>query len=138
VETDHLGTPRHVFAAGTVIQSGEALVVFGGGSPSEALEETPGAPFLVAEPDDPAWSNGLNMDDEGDVLRLLGPDLRRVFTFSWGNACAGDGCHPAVSDRSLTRSPDIDGAFTPHDEAAGPDGAVFSPGTRLDGTPFDA
>ena len=132
VESD-LVVPRHTFEPGSVLEGGRALVVFGGGQPSEDLEsEAPGTQFVVANPDDPAFSNGLNLDDDGDVLRLLDADRRHVFMFAYGDACDAEdpACWPAVSDRSLTRTPDLMGAFAPHEDT------LFSPGTLADGEPF--
>ncbi len=128
VETDLLGVPRHVFPEGTRLAPGEAIVVFGGGTPSEALEALPGVTFAVANAADPAFSNGLNLDDAGDVLRLLDAGWREVFTFAYGDACAA--CLPTLADRAYTRDPDVAGPFVPHPVT------VFSPGTRLDGTSF--
>jgi hypothetical protein len=136
VETDQLGIPRHTFPQGFHLGPGEAVVVFGGGTPSEALTALPGAQVVTANAEDPAFANGLNLDDDGDVLRLLDAQWREVFVFAYGDACAGPACPPAIADRSLTRSPDLVGDFVPHDEAPGSDGAIFSPGTRLDGTRF--
>ena len=134
VETDHLAIPRHTFTS--TLPPGQAIVVFGGGSPSSDLEATPGVQFVVANAQDPAFSNGLNLDDTGDDLRLLDPERRVVFSFAYGDGCGAGTCWPAASDRSLTRAPDLTGDFTPHDETPGANAAVFSPGTRADGTHF--
>jgi len=136
VETDHLAVPRHTFPPGSSLPAGEALVLFGGGAPSAALEATANASFAVVNAADPAFSNGLNLDDSGDVLRLLDAEYQEVFNFAYGDACSGVGCWPATSDRSLTRAPDLTGDYEAHDQAAGAGGAIFSPGTQLDGTPF--
>src|SRR5262249_27428408 len=42
----------------------------------------------------------------------------------------------AGANQSVTRSPDITGAFTGHLSAIGADRRLFSPGTHADGTPF--
>lgn len=136
VETNHLAIPRHVFEAGFVVPAGEAVVVFGGGTPSAELEAIQGARFVVANAQDPAFSNGLNLNDAGDVLRLLDTERRGVFRFDYGDLCQRGTCPPEVSDRSLTRAPDLSGQFVPHSDASGASGAVFSPGTRADGAPF--
>lgn len=60
VDSDILGVPRHTFPGGFQIGAGEAVVLFGGGSPSEALEATPNARYFVVNAQDPAFSNGLN------------------------------------------------------------------------------
>ena len=41
-----------------------------------------------------------------------------------------------VTDQSLTRNADLTGGFTAHLTATGADGAIFSPGTRIDGSSF--
>ena len=136
VETDHLAVVRHTFGAGVTLPAGHALVIFGGGTPSANLESTPNAQFTVANALDPAFSNGLNLDDSGDWLRLLDPELRVVFAFGYGDGCAAGPCYPAASDHSLTRDPDLTGDFVAHDTATGAAGAVISVGTRVDGTSF--
>jgi hypothetical protein len=119
-----------------MLPAGEAYVVFGGGSPSEELQATPGATFAAANPADSAFSFGLNLDDDGDVVRLLDPERREVARFVYGDACPDDDddCPAAVSDQSLTRSPDVDGDWTPHTEAE--EDTVLSPGTHADGSFF--
>lgn len=126
VERDLQGLPRHTFGAGAELAPGEALVVFGGGAVSEELEATPGATFVVANAQDPAFPNGLGLNAGGDRLRLLDADGDEVAVFEYG--C--DGCPEIAADRSLTRVPDLVGDFEGHPE--GP----ASPGTLADGTPF--
>lgn len=132
VESDILGVPRHTFPAGFMLAPGEAVVLFGGGSPSEALEAVAGARFVVVNAQDPAFSNGLNLDDGGDILRLLDAAGDEVFVFAYGDACAAN-CPPMVADQSITRSPDGMGGFVAHGEAGG---IPISPGRRVDGTLF--
>jgi hypothetical protein len=136
VESDLSTLVRHTFPAEAVIPPGEAYVVFGGGAPSDALIATPGATFAVANAADPAFSLGLHLDTDGDTFRLLDGDLLEVVRFTYGDHCAeiDEACPEAVADRSLTRAPDIDGVWTPHDVAA--PGVVISPGTHADGTAF--
>lgn len=67
-------------------------------------------------------------------MDLFDADGLLVARFCYGGA---DACAIApAGDQSLTRAPDLTGEFVPHTEAAGAEGAAFSPGTRLDGTPF--
>jgi len=141
VERDLPGVPRHTFEDGTVVGPGEGLVVFGGGSPSEELEAWAGATVVVAEPEDPAWSNGLNLNDAGDRLRLLDSEGREVLVFAYGRGCLPEdeeACLAPISDRSLVRSPEGVGPFVPHDEAPGADGRIFSPARRTDDQAFIA
>ncbi|MBI5490915.1 MAG: hypothetical protein HY905_26520 [Deltaproteobacteria bacterium] len=80
-------------------------------------------------------SFGLHLSVPSDAIWLLDAGGAVVDRFCYGGSLADCALLPAV-DVSLTRSPDLAGAFTPHDEAAGSGGAAFSPGTRLDGGSF--
>jgi hypothetical protein len=48
----------------------------------------------------------------------------------------GDCALEPAADASLTRSPDLSGDFVAHTSADGAGDAAFSPGTRVDGSPF--
>lgn len=121
--------PRHTFAPGTVLGPGLAAVVFGGG---DATEATATAMFFVANAADPGLPYGLSLNNDGDAVKLLDAAGALVAEFNYG----GDsGLEPAF-DESLTRLPDKTGEFVPHSQAAGAEGAIFSPGTKLDGTGF--
>ena len=136
VEADLAAAARHTFAAGTTLPAGEALVVFGGGTASDGLLELTGAQFLTANPADPAFSFGLNLDDGGDDMRLIEPDRQVVARFVYGDECppADGACPGATADRSVTRSPDITGDWVAHDDAEAD--VLLSPGTRTDGSLF--
>ncbi len=121
--------PRHTFPAGTTLGPLDAIVLFGGG---DAPESTDGIFYACSNAEDPGIPFGLDLDDTGDLVRLVDTDLLTVAVFAYGDA----GGNPAVSDESLSRDPDLTGAFVPHSSADGADGAVFSPGTRVDGSPF--
>ncbi len=129
VETDLQGIPRHTFPAGFTLEAGRALVVFGGGNPSDDLEAT-GALFVTVNAADPAFSNGLNLDAAGDTLRLLDAARDEVIVFSYGPGCDRPPCAEVPADRSLTRVPDLTGDLAPHPDAP------ISPGTQSDGAPF--
>ena len=112
---------RHVFPDGTIIEADCAIVVFGGGTP----RCLPGG----GEPQ--AASSGLlGLRDSGDDVRLNDDeDLTRAF-YAFG---------PKGDDgQSLTRDPDITGALPmfKHAELAASNGALFSPTTAVDETPF--
>ncbi|MCA9518771.1 MAG: hypothetical protein KC635_27740, partial [Myxococcales bacterium] len=94
--------------------------------------DTGGASFVVANAADPGFSFGLALDNAGDALRLVDADGRLVALFSYGPG----GELPAPSDESATRSPDGTGPFVGHTAADGAAGAIFSPGTRVDGASF--
>jgi predicted extracellular nuclease len=110
---------RHVFPPGTVVPAHCAIIVFGGGSPTGNFG---GVIVQVA-------SNGLlGLNNSGDTIRLNDNNATQVVV-EYG---AEGGL-----DQSLTRSPDISGAFVGHTLATGSGGAPFSPGTRVDGSQFD-
>lgn len=121
--------PRHTFAPGTMLGPGLAVVVFGGG---DAPDATATAMFFVANAADPGLPYGLSLNNDGDAVKLLDAAGALVAEFNYG----GDsGLEPAF-DESLTRLPDKTGEFVPHSQAADAQGAIFSPGTKLDGTSF--
>lgn len=119
--------PRHTFPQDTVLSPLTAAVVFGGG---DAPESTDSVLFMLANNADPGTPYGLDLNDDGDEVRLLDAEGLLVDIVVYGEAPL-----PA-SDQSLTRSPDLTGAWTPHLDATGAAGAVFSPGTRVDGSVF--
>jgi hypothetical protein len=111
----------HRFPENTWLAPGSALVVFGGGEPQGEF----GASLVQT-----ASTGGLELLNTGDILTLKRPDGQMLFTFTYGLE-AGD-------NQSITRSPDITGGepLIKHSQAEGSAGALFSPGTRLDGTLF--
>ncbi|MEW5957503.1 MAG: lamin tail domain-containing protein, partial [Chloroflexota bacterium] len=109
---------RHTFPAGTVVPHLCAALVFGGGTPAGAF----GGAIVQT-----AGTLGLNND--GDTVTLSdGSANLAVYTYG------GEG----GDNQALTRDPDLTGPepLVRHSTAAGSGGALFSPGTRLDGTPF--
>jgi hypothetical protein len=121
--------PRYAFAEGTMLEPKGAIVIFGGG---DAPESTDAVFFAVSNAADPGIPYGLDLDDSGELVRLIDADLFTVAAFAYGDA----GGTPSVSDESLTRDPDLTGSFMPHSAADGSDGTIFSPGFRVDGTAF--
>ncbi|HUU03137.1 MAG TPA: lamin tail domain-containing protein [Myxococcota bacterium] len=127
------GSPRQVFPAGSSLPAGHALVVFGGG---DAPPATASAEFFSANANDPpGLSFGLHLSVPSDSVWLLDAQGAVVDRFCYGSASV-DCDLAAATDASLTRSPDLTGDFVSHDQATGSNGAAFSPGTRLDGSPF--
>ncbi|MCO5192065.1 MAG: lamin tail domain-containing protein [Anaerolineae bacterium] len=112
---------RHTFAAGSVLPDGCALVLFGGGTPTGAFG---GALTQTAS------SGSLSLNNNGDSLTVL--DEMGVIVATHTYPDHGD------HNQSLTRDPDLNGSdvFVLHTLASGSGGALFSPGTRIDGTPF--
>ena len=119
-------TTRHTFAAGTTLPSGEAIVVFGGGNfnPSDGVF---GCAQVVK-----ASSGGLSLTNSGltIIVRDASNNLVSQFTYGGTTGLNGD------NDQSLTRSPDITGNFVQYQSATGAGSRRFSPGTRVNGTPF--
>ncbi len=111
---------RHTFPAGSVLPADCALVVFGGGTPTGAFGDS-----LVQV----ASGGFLGFNNGGDTI-VINDGLSDVASYTYG---AEGG-----SDQSLTRDPDITGAepLVLHTSAAGSGGALFSPGTRVDGASF--
>jgi hypothetical protein len=124
---------RHRFPIGSRLAPGEALVVFGSGIPTGR--------FGGAQVQWAAFGGRLDLNNAGDVLRLADPTGQVHTRLSWGD-CGGSSCAPQhISgslgiDQSLVRSPELSGEWVPHVTLA--PSALFSPGTRADGTPFVA
>lgn len=110
---------RHAFAAETWLPAGCAVVVFGGGAPAG---EFGGAQAVTAS------SGGLGLNNNGDDVTLADAESQPLATESYGSLAGGD--------QSITRDPDLTGTFVQHTTVNGGSGPLFSPGTRLDGTPF--
>jgi len=117
----NLGTARHVFPEGTVLNSFEVITVFGGGSPDLAN----GTKVQTALNDDAGILFGLDLDDAGDQIVLRDASGNIIFDIGYNG----------IADQSMTRSPDLTGPYVGHDGAVGATD-IFSPGTKIDGTPF--
>jgi hypothetical protein len=112
-----IDVPNHEFPAGTVIPPGGALVLFGGGTPTGTF----GNATIQT-----STSGDMNLNNAGDVLRIVDLDDNVIIEFD---------IEPLSNNpnESYTRDPDLTGEFVQH---ASVNGALFSPGTRTDGTPF--
>jgi hypothetical protein len=112
---------RHTLEQGSQIPNGCAILVFGGGSPSGSFG---GSLVQIAS------SGTLALNNSGDTLTLYDLSNQAVISYTYGTE-AGD-------NQSLTRDPDISGPvpLVKHSTATGSDGALYSPGTRIDGTTF--
>jgi len=111
---------RYIFGDGTILEGGCAVVVFGGGDPLGEF----GASQVFS-----AGSLGLN--NAGDTVYLRDDKGEDKLYYQYGSE--------AGENQSLTRSPDIGGELPLilHSEADGSQSALFSPGTRLDGSVFE-
>ncbi len=111
---------RHTFPAGTIVPSRGVIVVFGGGTPTGSF----GGALVQT-----ATGGQLNLNNAGDMLTLRD---------AAGNTIAVFDVTP-LSDNpneAYTRDPDITGAFIQHSAVPAANGALFSPGTRVNGSNF--
>jgi predicted extracellular nuclease len=109
----------HNFPAGTVIPDQCGFVVFGGGTPAGRFG------FGLVQT---ASEGSVSLSNSGDRVTLNNGSAD-VATYSYGPE-GGD-------NQSLTRDPDVTGAsLIKHSLATGSGGALFSPGTMVDGDQF--
>jgi hypothetical protein len=109
---------RHTFAAGTTLQPGKAITVFGAGS------AIPGGIVAVA-----ASTGGLNLSNSGDQVILRDSAAATVQSMSYTSSQANsDGV-------SINRSPDgsATGAWVRHNTISS---LPRSPGQHADGTVY--
>jgi hypothetical protein len=112
---------RHRFPPDSLLPAGGAVVVFGAGQPQGSFGGS-----LVQT----ASSGTLAFNNEGDTLSLY--DLNSFYVTSYTYGPEGG------EDEALTRDPDLTGPepLVKHSTATGSGGALYSPGTRLDGSNF--
>lgn len=111
---------RHVFPAGTVVPLNGVLVLFGSGSPTGDFG---GAVVQTAS------TGSINMNNAGDFVTLQDASGTIVLTFD---------VEPLSNNpnESYTRNPDLTGEFVQHSGIDAANGALYSPGTMLDGSLF--
>jgi hypothetical protein len=116
---------RHVFAARTVLPPFEAVVVFGGGSPSGSFGNAAENQLVLK-----ASSGGLSLNNGGDTIKLEDAEGRLVQEVKISAAEGG-------ANQSINRDPDADGAtFSRHTSVAEDASRLFSPGTKANGAAF--
>tara|TARA_B110000285_G_C15074874_1_gene590147 strand:- start:46 stop:708 length:663 start_codon:yes stop_codon:yes gene_type:complete len=111
-------TPNHEFPSNTILSPGQAVVVFGGGTPNGSFG---GSLVFVSS------GQVLNLNNTGDVLTVRNNNDSTIFIFDV----------TPLSDNpneSYTRFPDLHGDYIQHNSAN--TGTLFSPGTKLDGSSF--
>ena len=113
-------TTRHTFPEFSIIPDQCAVVVFGGGEPSGEFGDSVVQVAL----------SSLGLNNDGDTLTLY--DLGATAVISYTYYTEGG------QNESLTRAPDIWGPdpLVLHSTVEGSGGALYSPGTRVDGTLF--
>lgn len=111
---------RHTFPSGSVIPVNGVLVLFGGGTPTGSFG---GAIVQTAS------TGSINMSNSGDLVTLRDTSGNVVLNFD---------VEPLSNNpnESYTRNPDLTGNFEQHAGVSEANGALFSPGTKLDGTSF--
>jgi Tol biopolymer transport system component/predicted secreted protein len=122
--TSSTETVRHTFAASTTLPTGEAMVVFGGGT-LNAADPLFGCAQVVK-----ASSGGLSLTNGGLTILVRDGSGNLIAQFSYGGTTGLNGGNA----QSLTRSPDSTGNFVLHTTIAG--ARKFSSGLKVDGTPF--
>ncbi|HLL16579.1 MAG TPA: lamin tail domain-containing protein [Pyrinomonadaceae bacterium] len=122
-------TVRHTFAADTVVAPGMGVVVFGG---AQAATFDPAHPAFAGALVLTASTGGLSLTNGGSLVKLLDATGATIEQLAYGGAGEPDGDR----NQSLTRAPDVAGDFVMHENAPASGGRLFSPGTRLDATPF--
>ena len=124
---------RHTFLGDWVLQPGEVVVVFGGGTPTFDASESP-AWCGVLPPNVSvvlASSGSLELNNPGDEVRVVAPDQSLLDSYKYG----GPGNEKGDKDQSLVRIPELTGSLAPHNSAPSAIGAQ-SPGIRANGEPL--
>jgi len=124
-----------VFPMGTILGAGQAAVLFGGGTPAGNVGDgQPNSNFggALVFVDDGTIGSGLS--NAGDLIELKDGSGTLIDSLGYNNA----GDVSGGSDQSITRDPDITGDFADHSDIAAANGALFSPGTQVDGSAFEA
>lgn len=124
--TSTTDTLRHRFAPNTLLPAGTALIIFGGGSPDNGNPAFGGAQVVTAS------RGGLSLTNSGAVVTLRNATGEIVTSVAYGSTLGlrGD------LNQSLTRTPEVTGTLSLHSTAPGSENRNFSPGTKLDGSPF--
>ncbi|MDP7126243.1 MAG: lamin tail domain-containing protein, partial [Candidatus Marinimicrobia bacterium] len=102
---------RHTVANGTTLENGEALVIFGGGTPTNIN----GHVFTAS-------TGSLGLNNGGDDVTLKDAVGGTIVTYTYG-AEGGD-------NQSIARDGDLSGAFAKHSTIAETGGVNFSPGRK--------
>ncbi|HSE32518.1 MAG TPA: lamin tail domain-containing protein [Pyrinomonadaceae bacterium] len=117
---------RHQFAATTVLPAGTSIVVFSGGKPGQDDPVFKGSQVVKSS------SGSLSLNNTAGTITLRDRTSTVVTFVTYGSSVA----LPANLNQSLTRDPDITGAFVLHTKATGTETSSFSPGTRSNLQPF--
>ena len=102
---------RHTVASGTTIADGEALIIFGGGTPTNIN----GHVFTAS-------TGALGLNNSSDVVTLKDASSGTIVSYTYGSE-AGD-------NQSIARSSDLSGSFVKHSTISATGGVNFSPGRK--------
>jgi uncharacterized protein (TIGR03437 family) len=120
---------RHVFAAGTILRSCSAVVVFADSNNNFDPNDAAFGGALVIK----SSTRSLSLVNSSGVITLEDAAGMIVNVVTYGGSTGLN----ADNNQSLTRFPDITGSFAQHLTASG--GArAFSPGTQGNGAPFSS
>ena len=124
------GQIRHTFPASSFLNPGCAVVIFGGGNPAAGRTAAFGNAWVVKANGNAV--NGLSLNDTGDVVSLQNATGEEQAGVTYGTILAAD------NTKSLSRNPDLTGpnVLVPHTNVPGAGAALYSPGTKVDGTKF--
>ena len=112
---------RYTFPQPFPVPPGSAVVVFGGGAPSGDFG---GAQVVAVSVE----CCGLSLTNGGDTVKLRdGECICDSVTYG----------EEGNYNQSLNRDPEIWGSFTFHSEIPDSGGSLYSPGTRVNGDPFE-
>jgi len=110
---------RHRFVGSTIVADGQALVVFGGGSPTGPF----GGSVVTT-----ASTGSLGLNNTGDTITLFDAGANVVASYGYGSEGGGD--------QSLTLDPDVTGTEYVRHTTLGDGSLAYSPGLRNNGAPF--
>lgn len=114
------GIPRHVFPTGTIVSSNTAIVVFAGGTPTGDF----GGVIVQT-----ASGGQLNMNNGNDFVTVKDAQGTTILEFDIYALSSNP-------DESYTRNPDLTGNFERIGIITEANGALWTPGTKIDGTSF--
>lgn len=110
---------RHTFSSNpeTILGPGQAILIFGGGNPTGVFGGS-----LVQT------TSSLSLGNSGETITVKDEIGNVLIEHTYSGA----------TDQSETRNPDLTGNFDDHASADSDDNSAFSPGTRIDGSPFQS
>lgn len=111
---------RHMFPEGTIVPMNGVIVVFGGGNPTGSF----GGAMVQT-----TTGGQLNMSNAGDFVTVQDANSNVIATFDI-TPLSGN------PNEAYTRNPDIFGEFERHPDIPEANGALQSPGTKIDGSSF--